>query len=44
MGELEIARVDLPGEDRVNIIGQVHDSHIKYLPYVQKGLGVKLIL
>ncbi|WP_313582037.1 MupG family TIM beta-alpha barrel fold protein [Lacrimispora sp.] len=43
MGELEIARVDLPGEDRVNIIGQVHDSCMKYLPYIQKGLGVKLI-
>lgn len=42
MGELEIARVDLPGEDRVNIIGQVQDTHIKYLPYIQKGLGVKL--
>jgi len=43
MGELEIARVDLPGEDRVNIIGQVDDSYMKYLPYIQKGLGVKLI-
>ncbi len=43
MGELEIARIDLPEEDRVNIIGQVHDTHIKYLPYIQKGLGVKLI-
>ena len=42
MGELEIARVDLPGEDRVNIIGQVQNTHIKYLPYIQKGLGVKL--
>ncbi len=43
MGELEIARIDLPGEDRVNIIGQVHDAHMKYLPYIQKGLGVKLV-
>ena len=43
MGELEISRTDLPGESRVNIIGQVHDTHIKYLPYIQKGLGVKLV-
>ncbi len=43
MGELEIARTDLPWDDRVNMIGQVQDSHIKYLPFVQKGLGVKFI-
>ncbi|WP_024291921.1 MupG family TIM beta-alpha barrel fold protein [Lacrimispora indolis] len=43
MGELEIARIDLPGEDRVNIIGQVQETHMKYLPYIQKGLGVKLV-
>lgn len=43
MGELEIARADLPGEERVNIIGQVRETHMKYLPYIQKGLGVKLV-
>lgn len=43
MGELEIARIDLPWEDRVNIIGQVQETHMKYLPYIQKGLGVKLV-
>lgn len=43
MGELEIARVDLPREERVNIIGQVVACDRKYLPYIQKGLGVKLV-
>lgn len=43
MGELEIARIDLPKEDRVTIIGQIHDTYVKYLPYIQKGLGVKFI-
>ncbi len=43
MGELEISRVDLPGENRVNLIGQILDTHLKYLPYIQKGLGVKLV-
>lgn len=43
MGEMEIARVDLPMEERVNVIGQVSEDYIKYLPYIQKGLGVKLI-
>ncbi|QHQ63310.1 DUF871 family protein [Anaerocolumna sedimenticola] len=43
MGELEIARVDLPKEERVNIIGQINKNSIKYLPYIKMGLGVKLI-
>ncbi len=43
MGELEIARVDLPEEERVTIIGQIAESDLKYLPYIKNGLGVKLI-
>lgn len=43
MGELEIARIDLPVDDRVNVIGTIKESYIKYLPYIQKGLGVKLV-
>lgn len=43
MGEMEIARIDLPKEERVNIIGQVRDSYMEYLPYIQEGLGVKLV-
>lgn len=43
MGELEIARVDLPEEERINIIGQVVQEDQKYLPYIRNGLGEKLI-
>lgn len=43
MGELEIARVDLPFDLRLNLIGQIKEKDMKYLPYLQKGLGVKLI-
>ena len=43
MGELEIARVDLPMDERLNIIGQISKNDIKYLPYIQKGFGVKLV-
>ncbi len=43
MGELEIARIDLPKDNRVNVIGTIKKSHKKYLPYIQKGLGVKLV-
>ncbi|PKM64553.1 MAG: DUF871 domain-containing protein [Firmicutes bacterium HGW-Firmicutes-20] len=38
-GELEVARVDLGMESRVNVIGKVDDEYIKYLPYIQDGLG-----
>jgi len=43
MGELEIARMDLPEEERVNVIGQVTKTDEKYLPYIRNGLGFKLI-
>lgn len=43
MGEMEIARVDLPLDERENLIGQIHKKDIKYLPYIQKGFGVKLV-
>ncbi|MBE6072212.1 MAG: DUF871 domain-containing protein [Clostridium butyricum] len=42
-GELEIARMDLPKEDKVNIIGYVMPSDIKYLDYITDGMGFKLI-
>ncbi|WP_124067210.1 MupG family TIM beta-alpha barrel fold protein [Clostridium sp. E02] len=42
-GELEIARISLPKEERVIIIGQIEKSDLKYLPYIKNGLGVKLI-
>lgn len=43
MGEVEIARVELPQDKRLNIIGQIGKNHIKYLPYIRNGLGVKLV-
>ncbi|MDW2796099.1 MupG family TIM beta-alpha barrel fold protein [Clostridium boliviensis] len=44
MGELEIARVDLPMDERLNVIGQIKEKDLKFLTYIQKGFGVKLIL
>lgn len=42
-GELEIARKDLDVESKVNIIGYVIPSDIKYLDYITDGMGFKLI-
>lgn len=42
-GELEIARVDLPEEEKVNIIGQVGEECLPYLPYITDGMGFRLI-
>lgn len=43
MGELEIARKDLPTDPRLNVVGQIDETDIKYLPYIQKGFGLKLL-
>lgn len=43
MGELEIARVELPPEERVNVIGMVAKEDLRYLPYIRNGLGFRLI-
>jgi hypothetical protein len=43
MGELEIARKDLPLDPRLNVIGQIKEKDMKYLPYIQKGFGLKLL-
>lgn len=40
-GELEIARVDLQPESRVNIVGHVEESCLKYLPYIADGMGFR---
>lgn len=42
MGELEIARTDLPPDPRVNVIGHVTEEDRKYLPYIRNGLGFHL--
>ncbi len=43
MGELEIARVELPMDGRLNIIGSVWEKDMKYLPYIRNGFGFKLL-
>lgn len=40
-GELEIARRDLKPESRVNLIGHVDESCLKYLPYITDGMGFR---
>lgn len=42
-GELEIARVDLEADERVNVIGYVAEEDQKYLPYIKAGMGFKFI-
>jgi len=41
-GEMEITRLDLPQDDRANVIGHVDLAYLKYLPYIKNGLGIKL--
>ncbi len=41
-GEVEIARQDLPQDERVNVIGHVDSAYLKYLPYIKNGMGIKL--
>ena len=41
-GELEIARVDLPGDTRMNVVGQVAEHDCRLLPYIRNGFGFKL--
>lgn len=42
-GEVEIARQDLPRDERVNAIGHVDLEDLKYLPYIKNEIGIKLI-
>lgn len=43
-GELEIARVPLPPDPRVNVIGQLEKEALPYLPYLKNGLGIRFVL
>lgn len=38
-GELEIARVDMPTNPKINVIGHIADESIPYLPYIERGMG-----
>lgn len=43
-GELEIARVGLPPDERVNVIGTVAQEDLQYLPYIRDGFGFRLFV
>ena len=42
-GELEIARVDLPGDGRMNVVGEVDPRDLDYLAVVRSGFGLRFI-
>lgn len=42
-GEMEISRVDLPADPRMNIAGAVIDADRAFLPYLVRGMGIKLM-
>lgn len=41
-GELEITRLDMESDERVNVIGHIDPSCLKYLPYIRQGMGILL--
>lgn len=41
-GELEIARVDLDGDERQNVVGQVVSDDLDLLDLVRRGFGLRL--
>lgn len=42
-GELEIARRDLAHEPRVNVVGQVAEEDLPWLPFIKDGRGFLLV-
>ena len=42
-GELEIARVPLPSDPRINVIGHLKTEALPYLPYLRNGLGIRFV-
>lgn len=41
-GELEIARMEMPANSRINVIGRIAENYIQYLPYIDRGMGFVL--
>jgi len=41
-GELEIARKELDPDERVNVVGHVHQEDLPYVRYIKDGLGFML--
>lgn len=42
-GELEIARVDFPGDERMNVVGHIAPEAMELLPFIKRGFGVRLV-
>ena len=42
-GELEIARVDLPGDERMNVAGHIAPEAMELLPFIKRGFGVRFV-
>lgn len=42
-GELEIARVDLPGDERMNVAGHITPEAMELLPFIKRGFGVRFV-
>ena len=42
-GEFEIARVDLPGDERMNVVGHIAPEAMELLPFVKRGFGVRFV-
>ncbi len=42
-GELEIARRELAGDARMNVVGSVSDGDTRLLPYIRDGFGFRLV-
>ena len=43
-GELEIVRRDLPEDERVNVVGRIVPDDLKYIPFIQKEMGVRICI
>lgn len=42
-GELEIARIDLPGDERMNVAGHIAPEAMELLPFIKRGFGVRFV-
>ena len=40
-GELEIARADLPGDARMNVVGTLDEEGQRLLPFIKRGFGLR---
>ena len=43
-GELQILKLDLPADHRVNVVASLPDSELNLLKYLQPGVSFKLLV